>query len=245
MPFTFSHPAIILPLKFLPRKFISITGIIVGSISPDFEYFIRMKIQSDFSHTILGLIWFNLPLGIVFAYVFHNIIRDNLFSNLPKMLKSRLLKFRQFGWNEYLKNNLFVVIISILIGSISHLFWDSFTHETGYFVVMIPMLSNKISIADFQIPIFKIIQHSSTIIGIVVITLLLNKLPKTYVQKEDVSAKYWIVFTLVTFSIIFTKVISSFDFKLNGNFFVTSISASIIALIITPFFVQKKLKINN
>jgi len=43
MPFTFSHPAIVLPLATLRRQWISATGLIIGSITPDFEYFIRMK----------------------------------------------------------------------------------------------------------------------------------------------------------------------------------------------------------
>ena len=57
MPFTFSHPAIILPLKKLPKKYISMTGLIVGSIAPDFEYFLRMK--SKYSHTMSGILWYD------------------------------------------------------------------------------------------------------------------------------------------------------------------------------------------
>ncbi|WP_443147249.1 DUF4184 family protein [Pedobacter sp. GR22-6] len=32
-----------------------------GSLTPDFEYFLRMEVQSNFSHTILGIFW--LPNG--------------------------------------------------------------------------------------------------------------------------------------------------------------------------------------
>lgn len=58
MPFTFSHPAIILPFKYLPNRWISMTGLIIGSLTPDFEYFIRMKIESYYSHTNAGLFLF-------------------------------------------------------------------------------------------------------------------------------------------------------------------------------------------
>ncbi|MEB0248571.1 DUF4184 family protein, partial [Mucilaginibacter sp. 5B2] len=61
MPFTISHPAVILPLNYLPKRFISLTALVVGSLTPDFEYFIRMKVQSDYSHTLPGLFWFDLP----------------------------------------------------------------------------------------------------------------------------------------------------------------------------------------
>jgi hypothetical protein len=53
MPFTASHPAIILPLIYLPGKWISLTGLVIGSMTPDFEYFERMSVQSDYSYSQL------------------------------------------------------------------------------------------------------------------------------------------------------------------------------------------------
>ena len=52
MPFTFAHPAIVLPFYKKP-KFFSMTTLIIGSMSPDFEYFLRVKIKSDMSHTLI------------------------------------------------------------------------------------------------------------------------------------------------------------------------------------------------
>ena len=144
MPFTFSHPAIVLPLTFLPRQWFSLTGLVIGSLTPDFEYFLRMRIQSNYSHSISGLFWFDLPLGILLAFIFHNIVRDILFDNLPTILKSRVMKFKMFDWNNYFKRNWLVVTISVLIGAGSHIFWDSFTHDQGYFVQTIPVLTNTV-----------------------------------------------------------------------------------------------------
>ena len=39
MPFTFSHPAIVLPLTFLRRQWFSLTGLAVGSLTRDVKYF--------------------------------------------------------------------------------------------------------------------------------------------------------------------------------------------------------------
>ena len=105
MPFTFSHPAIVLPLKFLPKRWFSLTALVIGSLTPDFEYFIRMKVQSDFSHTFLGIFWFYLPLGILLAFIFHNTVRNSLFDNIPMSLKSRLNRFNEFNWNRYFMSN--------------------------------------------------------------------------------------------------------------------------------------------
>ena len=151
MPFTFSHPAIVLPLTFLPRQWFSLTGLVIGSLTPDFEYFLRMRIKSNYSHTIDGLFWFDLPLGLLLALIFHNIVRDSLFDNFPSILKSRFLAFRQFDWNDHFKRKWFVVAISILIGAASHIFWDSFTHDHGYFVQTIPALQNSLNLIRFNI----------------------------------------------------------------------------------------------
>lgn len=134
MPFTFSHPAIVLPLKYLPKKWFSMTGLVIGSLTPDFEYFIRMKIESNYSHTFWGIFYFDLPLGILLTFVFHNLVKEELFKNLPKKLNQRFIKTEKFNWNKYFIKNWKIVILSIIIGTISHLFWDSFTHESGFFV---------------------------------------------------------------------------------------------------------------
>ena len=110
MPFTFAHPAIVLPLK---NKYLSLTGLIIGALIPDFEYFIRMKIVSNYSHTILGVFLFNLPLGIIFCFIFHNIIRNDLLVNLPYFLRTRLSIYTEFNWNKYFLKNYIPIIISL------------------------------------------------------------------------------------------------------------------------------------
>jgi hypothetical protein len=202
MPFTFSHPAIILPLTYLPRNWFSLTGLVIGSLTPDFEYFLRMRVKSNYSHTLEAIFWFDLPLGLLLAFIFHNIVRDSLFDNLPTFFKSRFYTFRQFEWNRFFYKNWLVVIISILIGSASHLFWDSFTHEHGYFVETIPSLTNTIDIFGRQIPIFKILQHSSTIIGGLVIALAFYKLPTEKSVNKKINLKYWTIFAGLTLTII-------------------------------------------
>ena len=149
MPFTFSHPAIVLQLNSFSKKWFSLTGLVIGSLTPDFEYFIRMRIKSTFSHTIDGVFWFDLPIGILLAFIFHNVVKNNLFKNLPLFFKSRFSRFEEFNWNTFFRNNWLNVIISIIIGALSHIFWDSFTHHDGYFVKTIPGLSESLIFNKF------------------------------------------------------------------------------------------------
>lgn len=240
MPFTFSHPAIVLPLTFLPRKWFSLTGLVIGSLTPDFEYFLRMRIKSNYSHTIDGLFWFDIPLGLLLAFIFHNIVRNSLFDNLPTILKSRFSEFKQFDWNGYFKRSWFVVSISILIGAASHIFWDSFTHDHGYFVQTIPALQNSVDFLGGQIPILKILQHSSTLLGGLVIVFAIYKLPTNKTEKENINLKYWTIFVGLTFTLIAIRFLSGLELKQFGNVIVTAISAGLISFILTPWLTRPK-----
>jgi Domain of unknown function (DUF4184) len=240
MPFTFSHPAIVLPLTYLPRHWFSLTGLVIGSLTPDFEYFLRMRIKSNYSHTIDGLFWFDLPLGLLLAFLFHNIVRNRLFDNLPTLLKSRFLTFKNFDWNRHFKQNWLVVTISILIGAASHIFWDSFTHDHGYFLQTIPALQNSVDFLGREILILKILQHSSTLFGGLVIAFAIYKLPTNKTENKNINLKYWTILAGLSLTIISVRLLSGLYIKQYGNVIVTAISAGLISLTITPWLTRTK-----
>jgi len=239
MPFTFSHPAIVLPLSLLPRQWFSLTGLVIGSIIPDFEYFFRMKVRSDYSHTVGGLFWFDLPVAVLLAFLFHNLMRDSLFDNLPQILQNRLIPYKKFNWTTYFKANWLIVIVSIIIGAASHLLWDSFTHEHGYFVSALPTLAETINIYGVQLPIFKILQHSSTLIGGLIIAVAFYNLPADRKAKHSLNIGYWIILAAITFMIVAFRLLGGLNIKMYGHLIVTAIAGFILSLIIAPIFVNK------
>jgi hypothetical protein len=240
MPFTFSHPAIILPLNYLPKKWISLTGLIIGSLTPDFEYFLRMKIESNYSHTISGIFWFDLPLAILLTFVFHNLVKNELYKNSPKILSERLLNIKELNWNKHFVENWKIIIISILIGTASHIFWDGFTHYGGFFVKKIPELSKTIEINRTSIKTLKILQHLSTLVGATIIAIAIWKLPKIADFENKINPRYWIIVTLITLSIFTLKIISDESSRLIGNVIVSLISSGMIGIITTPIILNKK-----
>ena len=242
MPFTFSHPAIILPLTYLPKRWFSLTGLIIGSLMPDFEYFLRMKIKSDFSHTLEGVFLFDLPLGIVTAFIFHNIVRNNLFDNLPYILKSRVIVVKNFNWNIYFKKNWLVVIFSIIIGTFSHILWDSFTHDSGYFVQKFEVLIQSVELFHKKIPILKILQHLSTFIGAFVIAFSLYKLPTHTTDSKSINLNYWLTFLGFVLVFVFIFLIVSSKQYAIGNLIVSIISLSMLALILTSLMTKQNVK---
>ena len=241
MPFTFSHPAIILPFAKYSGKYISLTGLIIGSVTPDFEYFFRMKVQSNISHTISGLFYFDLPVGILLSFVFHMLIRNSLYNNLPKVFKSRLEVFKSFKWNNYFKTHYFVVIFSLLIGAASHLFWDSFTHLHGYAIQNISSLQSSFNIAGYEIAIYKLLQHLSSLVGGLFIALAFFRLPKTDLAKQGISIDYWLTILTIITVIVALSLIFSVEKNLIGQFVVTGITAVFIALVFAPFFNRNKI----
>lgn len=117
MPFTFSQPAIALPLRYLPKRWVSVTSLIIGSMVPDFEYFIRMKVESIYSHTWSGLFWFDLPLGLVLMFVYQVLVKDRIILHLPMVLNRRFSRFRGVDKEGSFLQYFIVVALSILVGA--------------------------------------------------------------------------------------------------------------------------------
>lgn len=238
MPFTFSHPAIVLPLMSLPRKWYSITGLVIGSLTPDFEYFLRMRLAGDIGHTVTGMFLFDLPVGLILTFIFHNIVRNTLFVNLPDSLTSRLIQFTHFNWNIHFKHTWPVVVTSILIGAFSHIFWDSFTHRGGFFVEMIPTLKLEINLWFYKVEMFRILQHLSSIVGAIAIVYAIALLPKKTTPPRESSRLYWITVIAIAMIAVFIRVAARGGYHSIGNVVVIIISATLIALTVTPLVLR-------
>lgn len=176
MPFTAAHPAAILPLLKHSRWF-SATGLIAGSIAPDFEYFLLLPIFSHIGHTLEGLLFFNLPVAFAVATVFHMLVRRPVVAHLPIWLKSRALAVPELNWLGYLRKRWFVFTFSVIIGAVAHIFWDGFTHYSGYFVQLWPVLNSTVNLMGWEMALSRIIQHTSTAVGSLAILIYTWRLP--------------------------------------------------------------------
>jgi hypothetical protein len=241
MPFTFSHPALVLPLTYLPKKWYSLSGLIVGSMTPDFEYFIRMKDYSKYSHTWTGLLWFDVPLGLIILFTFHNVVRDILISYLPFSLNIRFSAFTKFNWNKYFQRNIIVVLISLIIGIASHLFWDSFTHSNGYFYERIGLFKDSINILNFHIRGAYILQIISSLVGGLIMLVAIFKLPEGYNTKQDTILNFWLLVSLIMISVVNVRLY--IDTLLNHHkhedIIVTTISGALIGITALSFVLKE------
>lgn len=165
MPLTFAHPAAILPFS-RKSKYIHFSALVLGSMAPDFEYFLSGQPMGNIGHTFAGFIWFNLPLVILTYFIYHTFVHEILFNHLPICLQDPYTK--RIDSNGIVK--VLVFCYSALFGMVTHVVWDSFTHINGYMVLKFPaFFTYSTNIYGFSIPLYKFLQHGSTLLGLTII----------------------------------------------------------------------------
>lgn len=179
MPFTISHAAIVAPFTTSKNRFFSATGLIIGSMVPDFFYFILLNPYFYFGHTWWGILILDLPLGIALAFLYHNGVKQALSYYLPKFLGGRLVRFNDFNWNQYFKTNPLTVISSLIIGVLTHFFLDGFTHEDGYFVLLFPVLQPETTVFGHTMKVWYLFQYATSVVGLLVLYWYYMKMPFT------------------------------------------------------------------
>jgi len=239
MPFTFSHPAIVLPLASKKLK-LSATGLFVGSMTPDFEYFIRMKNVSRFSHTLPGLFWFDLPLALLLCFIYHEIVRNTLFDNLPEFLKERIAIYQKFQWTKYFNRNWIIVCLSALIGGASHVLWDAFTHESLFFVQRDPELSTLMKLGNINLAGYKFLQLASSVVGLLVVIIAIASLKKRTGNYRQVDYTYWMLILIIIVTVMFIRFVVGLSMYDHRRIIVSFISSVIIALILTPLILTQQ-----
>lgn len=166
MPFTAAHPAAVLPLKRLCPRYFSWSALIIGALTPDLEYFLTLRPRATLELNILGTLYFCLPAGILLFILFHVVVKRPAVLLLPGPHRDRLWQVANPRLSVDARR-LVAILGSILIGSWTHLLWDSFTHAGRWGVNYLPVLSTEIaSVSGYTITVFKILQHGSTLLGI-------------------------------------------------------------------------------
>ncbi len=225
MPFTFSHGCIVLP--FFKNNRFSATALFVGTMAPDLEYFFRMRMKSEYSHTFAGIFLIDFPLALLLMFGFHLLIKVPLINNLPLFFQERLQDLKQLDWVSYFRNNFFKILYSFVLGALTHLFWDSMTHYNGYLVLAYRFFS----IVKMGHPLYFYAQHFSSILGLVLIAIYFFKLPTKTVVYQKIDFSYWFWVLLVALINFIARSLLGFT---NSNFlsvFVTVLVASLASFV--------------
>ena len=120
MPYPFAPPVAVLPLVPLMGRFAVPSALAIGSIAPDLWYLVPFAERAD-SHSAAALFWFCLPAGLLAYAIFHLVLKDPLSALLwPRLGAFACRGVPEAPWHA--------VVISLLLGALTHLAWDTLTH---------------------------------------------------------------------------------------------------------------------
>jgi hypothetical protein len=197
MPFTFSHPAIVLPFCKAKRIPVSATGLIIGSMVPDFEFLFLLRESPYVGHLWPGILLFNIPAGVAAAFIFHLFIRNTLIAHLPQFLRRRFLKYLSFNWKAYSKKHYLVFLVCVLLGVASHVFIDAFTHKGGFMAKPASFFEATVKVFVIELPVYFILQLLTSLVGgIYIVWYVLKMAQQKSPGKNPGLIKYWVLYFL-------------------------------------------------
>jgi hypothetical protein len=200
MPFTFAHPAAILPLR--RSRFLQTVPLIIGSLVPDVPYFLPTRYgRAAFpdTHTLYGSFAICLPMGMALL-ILTLLLREPLTVLLGARVRWICLRSierftaRPLHWP--------IALLSILIGSWTHIAWDSFTHQTGWTAARVAALSSPISVFGWETTTSHLLQYVSSVFGLVVMAIwfrsLLMRVPARVIDDQSRPRASWLVLTIIS-----------------------------------------------
>jgi len=166
MPFTPAHVAAVIPLR--KREALVWSALVVGSIAPDFEYFLDLAPGHRMGHSFPGVFTFTLPAALFVLWLFHAVMKRPMVELMPAPLEMRLLpRLRTFhfgGTKQFLQ-----ILLSLMIGIATHLLWDSFTHPGTWVTGNIAWFDVTVHAPWLGITArYSVLQYASSIFGLVV-----------------------------------------------------------------------------
>ncbi|UHA72775.1 DUF4184 family protein [Paenibacillus sp. 481] len=257
MPFTFAHPLYAVPFHRMGMFTLSLSGLILGSMAPDFEYFIALEPHQVIGHTFKGLLLEAIPLSILFAWLFHYVIKHALVLHLPSWFDLDRRAYQLIrSWRLRSYKDWLIFIGSVVIGFATHVFLDAWTHRSGWFVTAFPGMQQPIVAG---IPLYKMMQHGLSLLGLTIEGVLLWKLlagrryssadtvksaptPISFVRVSTASkVRYWGVVIFVVLLIVIAKFTISESSNMIGILVVSPLSGIMLGVTIASLMVKFRL----
>ena len=144
VPFTGSHPALVLPLL---RLGLPASALVIGSLVPDLPYYLPTPVTAAETHTLAGVFGANVLLGVGAFLVWHLVLVPPLLWAAPEGLQRRIPNNLRPGIARRLDTagDLARVCLALVIGALTHVVWDAFTHAGMWGPRGVPWLTATVS----------------------------------------------------------------------------------------------------
>ena len=165
MPFTPAHVAAVLPLVGLSREqkgrptWVVPSALVIGSMVPDLLYFVPIRSDRHVSHSLTGVVTLDLALGLLFVALWRVVAAPVVRDLSPDFIRRRMPVPLPGTRREALCS-----MPCVVLGALTHVVWDSFTHANGWVVQRVPFLTE-----EFGLPVFTLAQYGSGVVGCAVV----------------------------------------------------------------------------
>ena len=166
MPFTLSHAAAVLPLK---NSRLPLAALMIGSMSPDFAYFLPFEMLTRLStHSLEGILFFCLPVGLAAWLLFVRVLERPTIQLLPDAWRDRVPRSDP----QLSLSTLFFAGLAIVVGAATHIVWDAFTHAITPVTLAFPVLhAEAFRLYGHSIRMYFILQCLSSAIGLLALAI--------------------------------------------------------------------------
>ncbi len=163
----------------LLRKPLVASALVAGAVAPDLLYvgplyrFATMHIHGNLTltltHEFSSAFWLDPLLALLILVVFHLVVKSPLLALAPAALAGRLPSPAE-RLHLPAPVQLFWIVVSTIVGALTHVLWDSFTHGDGYFVRHWSFLSTAIA-PTWDVN--RVLQYLSSVGGVLIIAIWL------------------------------------------------------------------------
>jgi len=162
MPFTISHAAAVLPLS---RTRLPLAALMIGSMTPDFAYFMPWEPDRFATHSVEGLFWFCWPVGMAVWLLFVHLLEEPTIALLPPNWRAGIRRSDR----SWAPRSLLLASLAVIIGAITHDLWDAFTHGSSFIVDRFPVFHSVVDIFGARFRLFYFLQIVSSVVGLAVL----------------------------------------------------------------------------
>ena len=155
-----------MPLRRVIGRQAVLSALVIGSVVPDFWYFLPFPLKRADTHSFAGFFWFCLPVGLLLYFAYHALVKRPLLELLPRALALRLAGsgFAEAGLPRASVRG---VIASLALGVVTHLVWDAITHDGRFVERALPALDAAVfSVGPYEAYGYSLLQHASTLAGL-------------------------------------------------------------------------------
>jgi hypothetical protein len=185
MPFTISHAAAVLPIHRWLKHSLPMSALMVGSMAPDFGYIFSYELSRPLTHSFRGLFIFCLPAGLAVWLFYVAMLEKATTTLLSDRWHTRFARTDAITLPLALR-----AALAVLLGAMTHLLWDSFTHRGTFMTDAFPALLSRTP-GFTWLPIYHLLHALSSVAGLVILGWWLRHLqrqpPRALLRPYEIS----------------------------------------------------------